>query len=699
MGAVSRAADEQLSQNALHDIDAAREPIDLSVDNQHADRTDHAAHRTDVGGDGGEHSVIDRPYQHPKRGTRDRVTRVTERRRASVGSLTAMQDNLVRQSQLITTWGPGAMIDLPDCSVIVSGLDDWSPLRRERVREPRLAAKLRRILEAPALDLFTPPHHEENAHEIAPVGARIFPTWFLVKDAQPSPRNPQWRMRRLVRWDQLHKRRFVGDDGSKRHVVPVRFVAACRRGHIDDLHWRKFVHPRGRACERPLWIEERGTSGDLIDTYGVCDCGAERSLYEAAAASAGALGRCSGARPWIGGYAREECDERSRLLVRTASNAYFAQTLSVISLPEADSVLAGRVAQHRERLDAADALGALANFRMIPELAAAFSDYDDEAVIAEYRRQHDGGTDEDVPVKDAEFGVLDCGRATVGEDDPRSALFAQTLDRSAWDSGADPLLSGIGRLVLVHRLREVAALLGFTRFEAISPDKDGEIDLDVQRAALAETVTWLPAIENRGEGVFVSFDADRVSQWAKRPAVQARGRRLANAWRAWAQTHGRGTDVHPGLGYVMLHSLAHMLMTSISLDCGYPASALRERVYAGEGRYGILIYTGSSDSEGTLGGLVEAGRRFADHLRRAVHASLLCSNDPVCAEDTPGTVNAGRAVHGAACHGCLLIAETSCEQRNDFLDRALVVPTVSTPDAAFFDVFATPSQPRRTANV
>ena len=240
--------------------------------------------------------------------------------------------------------------------------------------------------------------------------------------------------------------------------------------------------------------------------------------------------------------------------------------------------------------------------------------------------------------------------------------------------------------MLVHRLREVVALLGFTRFEAIGPDKDGEIDLDVERAALAETTTWLPAMENRGEGVFVSFDADRVARWCERAEVRAHGGRLESAWRAWAAARRREQAGFPGLPYVMLHSLAHMLMTSIALECGYPASSLRERVYAGEGRYGILIYTGASDSEGTLGGLVDTGRRFPDHLRRALRDNLLCSNDPVCAEHAPDSPYESRPLHGAACHGCLLIAETSCEQRNDFLDRALVVPTVGVADAAFFDM-------------
>ena len=99
---------------------------------------------------------------------------------------------------------------------------------------------------------------------------------------------------------------------------------------------------------------------------------------------------------------------------------------------------------------------------------------------------------------------------------------------------------------------------------------------------------------------------------------------------------------------------------------------------------GILIYTGSPDAEGTLGGLVEAGRSIRDHLDAALNAGELCSNDPVCAEHNPDNEHAPRFLLGAACHGCLLIAETSCEQHNDFLDRALVVPTICDPGVAFF---------------
>jgi len=116
-----------------------------------------------------------------------------------------------------------------------------------------------------------------------------------------------------------------------------------------------------------------------------------------------------------------------------------------------------------------------------------------------------------------------------------------------------------------------------------------------------------------------------------------------------------------------------------------PASSLRERVYAIEGvGYGVLIYTGTSDAEGTLGGLIEVGRRIAPMARSALELGLLCSNDPVCAQHTPQSDYERRFLHGAACHGCLLIAETSCEQQNDSLDRALVIPTVQDSGAALF---------------
>ena len=221
----------------------------------------------------------------------------------------------------------------------------------------------------------------------------------------------------------------------------------------------------------------------------MCECGEERSLYEASSPGTGALGHYEGKRPWIGLYAREACGEPYRLLVRTASNAYFPQTMRVISLPEFDAALAAKVSRHYERLKAADDLGMLENFRRIPELDAAFEDVADDTVISEFTRQAGSGERQDIPIEAAEFEILDSGDERIGEDDPRSTFHAETPERGSWDSGEDGLLGTVDKLALVHRLREVVSLLGFTRFEAVSPDKDGELDLDVVQASLAETIT------------------------------------------------------------------------------------------------------------------------------------------------------------------------------------------------------------------
>ena len=244
-------------------------------------------------------------------------------------------------------------------------------------------------------------------------------------------------------------------------------------------------------------------------------------------------------------------------------------------------------------------------------------------------------------------------------------------------------MEAIERVVLVHRLREVVAQVGFTRFEAAGPDIQGELDIEVERAPLGLDISWLPAIENRGEGVFIQLKGEAVIAWLAQAAVKKRDAVLQAGFRRWLDAHEGSKRQYPGTAYFMLHSLSHLLLMAISLECGYPPSSLRERVYAMPGQYGILIYTGSSDAEGTLGGLVEAGRRIKEHLSRALEMGALCSNDPVCAFHAPMGQDQ-QPLLGSACHGCVLISETSCEQHNDFLDRALVVPTVERLGAEFF---------------
>ena len=588
----------------------------------------------------------------------------------------------VRHSQVVTTFGPGSLLDLPTQSVIVGGLDHWTGVSEE-VHEPRLVEKLKRLLTLPTLKLFSPP--PDNEDPTAPrtgLTAWQFPEWFITQNVERGERGGVTRSRLLVHRKALSKGKFIDNDKRKHPVVPTRFVRACRKGHIGDIDWYRFVHQRNPQCRRQLWMDERGTSGDIAEIFIRCECGEASPLMRATIP--GTLGHCDGCRPWLGPYTKEACDELSRLLVRHASNAYFPQVMSVISLPGRNESLEKAVTQVWENfLQYVDTIDELRKERQKkPPVKAALEGFTDEEVLQEVEVRKGTGAEAPIQsVKQAEFEVLTPTKEEVGQDTPDGDFFARALLKSTWDK---PWSASVERVVLVHRLREVVAQLGFTRFEASTADVEGELQMGVVAAPLARELSWLPAVENRGEGVFIQFRKPAVQEWLKRPEVVERGRWLRAGFESWQQQHPHSHREFPGLPYFLLHSLSHLLLTAVSLECGYPASSIRERVYALDTGYGILLYTGTPDAEGTLGGLVETGRQIDRHLRTALELGRLCSNDPVCAQHDPQSPHECRFLHGAACHGCLLIAETSCEQHNDFLDRALVVPTVEDVGAEFF---------------
>ena len=587
----------------------------------------------------------------------------------------------LRASQVITTFGPGAMVDLPDASVLIAGLDHWQydPSQLAVIDEPRLLTKLADQLGRSGLTLRAPPPASDRPQGFRPdIVAWRFPEWFIVQDAELTAAGH--RRRRLVHANALDGGRFRGDDRKNKSVVPIRFVRACIMGHIGDIDWSAFVHGVA-GCHRELWIEERGTSGDLDAVFIICACGESRSVSQAARRDLKALGHCNGDRPWLGAGNREPCGEPNRLLTRTASNAYFAQLMSVISIPDTRSPV-DEVARSLwdDFLSDVATLAELQKVRMRPTPAARLAGIDDAAVMDSIERIRNGASGSPRSVKEVEFEALAEAKDELGSDKPGGHFYARTLPVAHWQG---PATQSIERVVLVHRLREVVAQVGFTRFEAAGPDIDGELDLGVKSAALAADASWLPAVENHGEGIFLQFKAELIDAWLKRQAVSDRGTVLQAGFALWKRDHEQSNREFPGLPYILLHSLSHLFLTAVSLECGYPASSLRERVYARPGRYGILIYTGSPDAEGTLGGLVQAGRDTPKHLRRAIELAALCSNDPVCAYHHPA-LHDHQPLNGAACHGCLLIAETSGEQRNEFLDRALVTATVGALGAEFF---------------
>src|SRR6266581_3365554 len=245
----------------------------------------------------------------------------------------------IRQSQIISTFGPGAMVDLPDHSVIIGGLELWEGADKP-VFEERLTTKLATIFNVPGIRMFEPPIDQRD--RLAPRSGIIawkFPEWFIAQYEDSRLWAMALRSRPLVHRETLiDGKYFLGPDRKKYPVVPVRFVQACVNGHIADIDWYAFVHGLNEPCRRPLWVDERGTSGDLRDIIIRCECEKSKAIYAATQIGDKILGFCKGSRPWLGPKSHEKCGgengipEINRLLVRSASNAYFPQVLSVISI-------------------------------------------------------------------------------------------------------------------------------------------------------------------------------------------------------------------------------------------------------------------------------------------------------------------------------------------------------------------------------
>ncbi|TDB86956.1 DUF1998 domain-containing protein [Actinomadura sp. KC216] len=486
--------------------------------------------------------------------------------------------------------------------------------------------------------------------------------------------------------NRLAKARFFGATRSPakcrecdRELVPSRFVVCCTAGHIDDFPYFRWLHKGGNstaedARRHELRLKATGRSASLGDIEISCSCGVRPVTME------GALGKwalkgisdCTGRRPWLGDVPAEHCEEPPRAMQRGASAVWFSEVESALSIPPWSERVRRLVDRHWKSLKKA------------PDLRDRLEELelDDHRLFSveeiiqavERRRQEDAGhmDTSKTALRLDEYQALT--RTTEEKPGKQDFVCVPWLD----DTISAEL--AIDKVMRVKRLREVRVLTGFTRLATPSRSASKQQAL---LYASENRPDWLPAIEVIGEGVFLRLDTTRLAEWESRPEVQTR---LAPIDSAYQERFTRfdlipDRDITPRL--VMVHTLAHAIINEWSLDSGYPAASLRERLYLSDGMSGLLVYTATSDSAGSLGGLVaqvESGT-LAASVRRAIERVSWCSADPLCIESDAGGVD---NLNRAACHSCVLLPETSCEEFNTLLDRALLVGTPENPALGFF---------------
>jgi len=590
----------------------------------------------------------------------------------------------LRPSQIITTYGPGSVVDLQDASVVMAGTDYWTVDKEQLVDEPRLLSLLR------VSRLYRPPVRSDGG--AAGIPAFIFPRYLRCP-----------RCNRLGPFDRqdlfaLDGRRFrcrgkhPGLGKLPRggpHVFPARFVVACSDGHLDDFPWFSYVH-RGKPglnCQPELLLfRESAKSGAVADLVVSCErCDAWRTMEDAFGSRAtDALGPCPGSTPWLGDVTPQSCTRGVlRTALRGASNLYFALVQSALSIPEWDDPVQFAIAKHEDQLSRVASLDQL-TVGMEGGFLPGLESFDPTHVFTalQQRRQQAQKKPSPLDVRLEEFAALrsipNPARAAERE------FLTQQVDVPA------SLRRHVARVVIVRRLREVRALGGFSRidspFDMLTDDELSMEKFGVQKLS-ADDSHWRPAVELRGEGIFIELSEPAVASWEELKPVSTRSEAMSVVHHAYRASRELPDAVYPGPRFVLLHSLAHMLIHGLALDCGYSSTSIRERIYASSDAHapmaGILLYTATPDSDGSLGGLAEKGepRRLEPLFQDALERARYCSSDPLCGHSAPGEIG---NLNGAACHACLLVSETSCERGNRYLDRAHVVDTVAQLGTNFF---------------
>lgn len=582
----------------------------------------------------------------------------------------------IRRTQLITTFGCGSIIDLPYDSVIVAGTDYWT-----HFQEPEYII------------------HEENLQRLLGVDYFVLPK--ISSDTQnrtddPSGDIPVFRFPEVLICPECGNLANYKKFGfttkpictkCNKDLIPSRFIIACKRGHLEDFPYSWWVH-RGdfNGCNRPenLSMYNDKRSGGLESIWVECKtCKTSRNMAGAFNPDVFKGYKCRGKRPWLREDDPEDCNEGMKTLQRGASNLYFGIHESALSIPPWSKKIQQEINKNWERAlkyiihDEGALRAIIAGSKMYERCGCTVDDILEQIKLTDKNQKNKSPkTREDI--------FEDEYRAFLGENNSDENFKTMEVEVP------ELFKEFIEKIVLAKKLREVLVLKGFTR---IYPSGAKEGDRNFTRIS-KKSKNWLPAIELKGEGIFIKLDSERLIEWEAKVET-----RYIEMEKHMSASINKRDNFSPR--YVLLHTLSHMLIRQLTLQCGYSSSALKERIYSTFNRKdnifemeGILIYTSTPDAEGSLGGLVREGKtkNIDNTLRQMLEGASWCSSDPLCIQSRAQGID---SLNYAACHSCGLLPETSCESRNSFLDRAALIGTMDDRSIGYFsDLFEIEGQMR-----
>lgn len=614
----------------------------------------------------------------------------------------------VRASQAVLQYGVGAMVDFPDQTLMTAAPEYWKE-GIEQIHDERLEKVLH-------VDYFGMPGGRVGAG----VSYARFPEWYFCPKCRRFQPISEWmkdykaKARKTAVDKDPYMVKHMRCPTHYQDLVVARVITVCEHGHIDDFPWVKWVHCQSiggarRVCGNPkLTFKTGASSTEGLEGLEVsCEtCKAKATLKGAFDPGKfqdldkrykGEYGfACNGRHPWK--HSKEACELYPRVLQRGSSSVYFPVIASSLVIPPYSNILTTRIEESKAFADCKTTLTNATKFippemkdTVVDGMIGTFSEQiareisvSPEQVKGVLERKWKRPVEEEystlsVKYRAEEYDALS-GEIALGSDDYGDFMREST---NIEDYG----IPYVKRISLIHKIREVQALTGFTRIKPAEKTETAGRPENVV-SVKEDGTNWYPAYQVRGEGIFIEFDRDAICSWRNStPEIQKRVDILNGKYRD--SFIGANNPRTISAKFLLLHTISHLLIKQLSFECGYSIASLKERIYCsddadGREMEGILIYTASGDSEGTMGGLVRQGRAdtFPRMFRKAIESAMTCSNDPVCSL----SLGQGRdSLNMAACYSCALIPETSCEEFNVFLDRGVVVGTFNNKNLGFFN--------------
>ena len=629
--------------------------------------------------------------------------------------------NNIRSSQVISPFGIGQIVNFPgEQSYMICGLNLWDNVLKaknatgSKIDEAELTINEPRLQELLNVRFFRKPlpfkKTGNNNTNLEIPGVR-FPQWHHCTNTRCGA------MRKIkLSQSDFPRCENCAKENKKFKMIPVRFIAACSQGHIQDIPFKEWVHngpvPQDNK-NHALFYRAGSGSGDLGSIKIKCSCGAHKSLggimnvskssegdvYNSALASIGLDEKeknkinqdnpnnsnphgqyCKGSRPWLGPeYMDGDCREHMHVLIKGGSNIHYSDIISALYLPEFDLNTNPEVGKIIEDLglqnitefynQTDDHLVLRSLLKIRKEIINNF--ISEDAAFSEIEKviKNSGNTNNDNEVNSEQGLRLQEYQYILNERKSENSDFKSVVNNFENYESRVFLETYFENVVLIERLKETRVFKGFAR---INPG------LIINTSELsAEDVAWLPATQVYGEGIFLKFNEKRLDYWLNNEFPDNCYSLIARYYKNVKNPNPRHEE---GLNptFVMMHTFAHLLIKRLCFNCGYGSSSLKERIYFSHNEEkrmnGILIYTSSGDSEGSLGGLVRQGREkyLGNLIKEAIADAEWCSADPVCSDIGQSGGQGPDNVNGSACHNCCLVPETSCEEFNMLLDRGLV---------------------------